>query len=241
MDQAIDGWVKRRRVLILGGATEDSIGYGIGQELRRRKHRICAPTQKELDVTLDPNDNDNALLEILDDFEPDSVVYSVGVNELEWSFMIDRDSFRRVMEANVWGFINVMAGLQARGTGSYSVLALTSDAAVRPMRTSMAYCASKAALNMAIKVAARELSSQGWRVNGLAPGKVAGTAMTAYVDEVVPGLRGWTPEYAAEYERASSAIGRPLTVEEIAIVACDILLSTSAAWTGDITTVNGGR
>lgn len=179
-------------------------------------------------------------MELLADEKPNHVVYSVGINELDWSWNLTRESFDAIMAANVWGFINVLKALQETEK-AYSVLALTSDAARRPMRTSMAYCASKAALDQVIRVASRELAKEGWRINGLAPGKVDGTAMTAYVDERVPQIRGWSPEQAEAYELSSSPIGRKLTREEVAEVACEVLLSPALGWTGDIVTVNGGR
>lgn len=227
---------RSRSVLVVGGATENSIGAAIVNRLNELGHMTFAPPQEALDVTR----NGPELMEILQEVEPDCVVYSVGINELEWSWALERESFDRLMLANVWGFINVLKDLQAFGS-PYSVLALTSDAAYRPMRASMAYCASKAALNQVIRVASRELAPEGWRINGLAPGKVDGTAMTRYVDERVPQIRGWSKERAEAYELASSPIGRKVWPAEIAVVACDILLSTAVSWTGDIVTVNGGR
>lgn len=238
MDQGIaaDGV---RRVLVLGGATEDSIGHGIVMRLNELGHKTEAPDADVLDVTT--VGGYNALMELLEFFRPDSVVYSVGVNELEWSAYLERESFDRIMGANVWGFINVMKALQATGL-PYSVLALTSDAAYRAMRTSIAYCASKAALDMAIRVASRELAGEGWRVNGLAPGKVDGTGMTKYVDARVMEIRHFeTREEAERYEMAGNPLHRKLSVDEVARVACDVLLSTAMGWTGDIVTVNGGR
>jgi NAD(P)-dependent dehydrogenase (short-subunit alcohol dehydrogenase family) len=93
---------------------------------------------------------------------------------------------------------------------------------------------------MTVKVFARELAGSGWRVNAVAPGKVSGTKMTEYVDARVQEIRGWTPEYADAYERASSALGRPATPDEVAQVICDVLFG-SMALNGSIVEVNGGR
>lgn len=227
-------------VLVFGGATPDSIGAAICKRLNEMGHLVFAPDQKTLDVTNDWTD-DGPLLEILEECEPDSVVYSVGINELEWSWALEREAFDRIMAVNVWGFINILKALQATNR-PYSVLAITSDAAYRPMRTSMAYCASKAALNQVIRVASRELAGEGWRINGLAPGKVEGTAMTRYVDDRVMQIRHFQTRAEAEaYEMAGNPLGRKLSPYEVATVACEILLSTAGGWTGDIITVNGGR
>lgn len=227
-----------RSVLVLGGATEDSIGAAIVERLDDLGHLVFAPNQAMLDVT---HDDPEDMMAVLEECQPDSVVYSVGINELEWSWALERESFERIMLANVWGFVNLLRTLQTTSR-TYSVLAITSDAAYRPMRSSMAYCASKAALDMVIRVASRELAAEGWRINGLAPGKVEGTAMTKYVDERVMQIRHFkTRAEAEQYEMAGNPLRRKLHPAEVAEVACDILLSNSAGWTGDIVTVNGGR
>lgn len=225
-------------VLVLGGANPDSIGGTIAVRLKWLGHQVFVPEQELLDVT-DPN-FDMVLKGILLESEPTAVVYAVGVNALDWMSMLSQETFDHIMEVNVWGFIRLLQSLREHG-GPYSILAITSDAATRPMRTSMAYCASKAALEQVIRVASRELAAEGWRINGLAPGKVEGTAMTRYVDDRVQFLRGWTAQHAEEYELTSSPIRRRISAFEIAAVACDVLLSSAEAWTGDIITVNGGR
>lgn len=226
-----------KRILILGGSTKDGIGAAIADRVNYLGHVPLAPPQSVVDVTAS---DQSTLREVIGSFLPDSVVYSVGMNELEWIHALDRKSFDRIMETNVWGFLNVLQVLEETGR-SFSVLAISSDAAVRPMRTTAAYCASKAALNMAIRVASRELAGEGWRINGLAPGKVEGTPMTRYVDKRVPEVRGWTTKRAEEYEISTSPIRRKIFPAEVAAVALDILLSDAIAWTGDIVTVNGGR
>lgn len=227
-----------KRALVIGGATPDSIGAAIAERLLELGLIVTVPNQWDLDVRKDATQYPFA--ENVRTWSPDYVVYSAGINELDWIYHLSQKTFEDIMEVNVWGFINVIKGLQLTGR-AYSVLAVTSDAAVRPMRTSIAYCASKAALNMAIRVASRELAQDGWRINGIAPGKVEGTAMTRYVDERVVEIRGWTPEFADHYEVSNSPIKRPVTTREVALVAADVLLSDSLAWTGDIISVNGGR
>lgn len=228
-----------RSVLALGGTSKNGIGRAVCERLISLGHLAYAPTPSMMDVTQDYRHS--GLIELLEEVRPDAVVYSVGINELDWSIALDHFVFERIMDVNVWGFINVLKALQLTKR-TYSVLAISSDAAVRPMRTSMAYCASKAALDMVIRVASRELAAEGWRINGLAPGKVDGTDMTKYVDERVMEIRHFdTREEAAAYEMAGNPMRRPLTTAEIASVACDVLLSNSLGWTGDIVTVNGGR
>jgi NAD(P)-dependent dehydrogenase (short-subunit alcohol dehydrogenase family) len=220
--------------MVLGGTS------GIGQDITsyfraRGEVDVASYGLEDFDVT----DDGPALFVRIKNFSPTHVVYSVGVHQMDWLEDVTLSDFNVLMKSNVWGFIKTMQELQALGT-PVSVVAITSDAAWRPMRTSLAYCASKAALEMAVKVASRELAPAGWRINAVAPGKVHDTAMTDYVNAAVPDLRGWTPKYAEEYERNSSVLGRPVLKSEVTKVVVDVLFGPPAL-TGIVVPVNGGR
>lgn len=175
----------------------------------------------------------------------DAVVYSAGVNELSWIKDLKPESAQETFNVNVIGFMRLLKTVAAWGDAvnprrpCSNVVAVSSDAATRPMRTSIAYCASKAALDMAVKVAARELAPA-VRVNAVSPGMIDGTAMTAYIDNTVPKIRNWTPTEAATYEMSQSPIGRRGDAKEIADVVFDVLYGPDFL-TGSIITVNGGR
>lgn len=222
-----------RSVMVLGGTS--GIGLATNLYLRNMGLTVWAYGKESFDIQ-----NRGDLREAIIESRPTHVVYSVGVNRLDWIKDIGRGDFRDMMMTNVWGFVLLMQEL-ADTDRAFSVTAITSDAARRPMRTSLAYCASKAALDMAVRIASREYADKGWRINAVAPGKVADTPMTSYVDERVLELRDWNRAEAEAYERSSSAIGRPLTTDEVAAVVADVLLSESMGWTGDIVSVNGGR
>jgi len=177
---------------------------------------------------------------LADTFHPTDVVYSVGANKLDWIRNLKYYDFQEVMEANVYGLLNVIRVLDEETDGPINLVAVTSDAAWRPMRTSAVYCASKAAAEMAVRVASREYAPKGWRINAVAPGKVEDTPMTEYVDRRVLELRGWTKEFAEEYERQSTPLGRKITKAEVAGVIEQVLFGP-AAQTGEIIAVNGGR
>lgn len=227
-----------RRFLVIGGRSgigEACVDF-IESRLTRRDD-VVVPSESELDVTSFAMVNG-----YLKELQPTHILYSAGVNYLEWIGKLDYAEIAHLFDVNVQGFIRVIDAMwrhnsEMRGV---STVAITSDAAWRPMRTSIGYCASKAALEMAIRVASRELAPSGWRVNGVAPGKVSNTRMTDYVDARVQEIRGWTAEYAEEYERASSAIGRPVAPIEVAEVVWSVLTGPNAM-TGEIVAVNGGR
>ena len=170
------------------------------------------------------------------------VVYSAGVNYLEWIGKMDEIKVSEVLDVNLRGFILVLNALKSHAPEDHTVrvVSISSDAATRPMRTSIAYCASKAGQEMAMRVAARELGSDRWAINSVAPGMTEGTGMTTYVDARVPEVRGWTPEYAAEYEQQQAVHGSRVFRDDIAITV-EKVLDLPMIVNGATFTVNGGR
>lgn len=178
-----------------------------------------------------------------------TIVYSAGVNELAFLGTMGDDGLHDaadVIDVNLMGFIRLLDAVMdetvfpADWRKGLVIIAVSSDAAERPMRTSTAYCASKAGLNMAIRTAARELASHGIRVLGLAPGMTEGTGMTDYIDATVPALRGWSEEQATAYEVSQEVTPGRVTPTELAVTVM-MMVTGPKHWTGDIVTVNGGR
>ena len=205
---------------------------------------ISHPTRSQLDFS-DARDVDRWFCRcqlLLSSHRNIDVVYSAGINYLEWIGRIDPDKMAEVINTNLCGFISVLNGLRRytypdpRGR----VVSISSDAAVRPMRTSIAYCASKAGQEMAMRVAARELGGSGWSINSVAPGMTEGTGMTAYVDGRVPEVREWSAEYAAEYERQQSVQSERILREDVAKLVLEVLRMPRSV-NGATFTINGGR
>lgn len=178
---------------------------------------------------------------------PRYIVYSAGINYLEWLGHDDpQDSIHHadVIDVNLTGFIRFIDAL-AFYKPFYkhdppSIVAVSSDASERPLRTSISYCASKAGLNQAVRVAARELGPRGWRINAVSPGMTEPTEMQKYIDERVPDIRGWTPEEAFKYEKSQEVVPGRISVGEVAQVVCQTLLGPKHL-NGSIITLNGGR
>lgn len=170
----------------------------------------------------------------------DYMVYCPGVNTLMHLGRVNHDELAYHFAVNVSGFIS-MLNLHERHFPDRegSVVAISSDASRVPMRASIAYCSSKAALNMAVRVAARELAPR-WRVNAVAPGIIADTEMTKYIDGAVPAIRGWTAEEAAAYEQSMIPMGRRGSKTEISHVMRD-LLAGPGYLTGSIIEISGGK
>jgi len=218
--------------LIIGG--NSGIGQAIGDRLMQIGEQTYRPTEERLDV----KDFDSIRRWFADHEFPDSIVYSAGVNYPEMLGTVRMANLFNTYAINVLGFIEIMNEV-ARQEKRVSVLAIVSDSAHTPMRGSIAYASSKAAMQHAIKCAARELAPR-CRVNGISPSMVDGTPMTAHVDGVIPKIRGWSPERARAYEDSMSPSGRRCTTEEVAQLAVDLLLGPEFL-TGAIVPLTGGK
>lgn len=228
--------------LVIGG--NSGIGKAFVDEdiLVGQNSRIFRPGLAELDVN-----NDNTLEEWFslareNDIIWYRVVYCAGVNHPAMIGDIDSQNLFETFDVNVMGFIRVLDYLKRFQNPimyNCSILAVVSDAATVAMRGSIGYCASKAALSQAIRCAAREMAPY-WRVNGVAPGVVEDTPMTAKLDKLIPAIRDWTPEHAREYEQSMIPMGRRGTPREVARVMLDVLDGPEYL-TGAIIPITGGK
>lgn len=219
------------RVCVFGGTS--GIGEACVTLLENDDDIDIYASGVEIDVR-----NSKVVDSYLHDCEPNLIVYSAGINQLMWDSDMMTAYVKDMFDINVFGFMRVIRYAAITSTVK-SIVAISSDAATRPMRTSMAYCASKAALNSCVKQAARELAPH-IRVNAVSPGIIAPTGMSDYIDATVPVIRGWSKEKASEYELSQIPIGRRGTPEEVASVVRDVLLGPEYL-TGAIVEVNGGR
>lgn len=171
----------------------------------------------------------------------DYVVFSVGVNYLEWLGKLTSDDVFNVIDTNLSSFILFLDALvEAQPDHPARVVVVGSDAAERPLRTSIAYCASKAGLHMAVRAAARELGPKGWRLNVVAPGMTDHTGMQRYVDTRVAEVRGWSEEHMRSYEAQQEVVPGRINTNEVAQVILSTLTGPEHL-NGSIITINGGR
>lgn len=220
-------------IWVVGGTS--GIGYAVVNRLLEEGEDVEA-TGEEFDVRSQDSLNKFVQMVRLREMEVGEVVYCAGVNHLDWSEDIDLDAAADLYNVNVLGLLRVLrAADKAR-----KVVVVGSDAAWRPMRTSVAYCASKAALHMAAQVIARERSHDpDFRLHIVAPGKVEGTQMTNYVDRRSAELR---PDMDhIKYQRSQIPDGKFLRREQVAEVVAHLTRHDFDGISGSILPVNGGR
>lgn len=173
----------------------------------------------------------------------DGLIYCAGINHLDWSEDLDLDVMAKLHDVNVIGCLNVLQACKFTSPSSplKRVVVVGSDAAWKPMRTSVAYNSSKAALHAMVQVIARERANEEFAINVVAPGLVNGTPMTEYVFEQTKKIRGWDDDALMSYMLAQIPMGRPAEPYEVAEVVCCVLLLETPYLNGAIIPVNGGR
>jgi NAD(P)-dependent dehydrogenase (short-subunit alcohol dehydrogenase family) len=183
--------------VLIVGAQRGSLGEAVWLEIRDSDWEfgdvVTAGITEEdlrLDLLRSPT-----ISEVLTDVKPDIVVCTVGINQpAEISDAFLPAMMHNSFATNVTGPIDLLRHFVAspvrpeRTTNIKKFVAISSNSARIARRNSIAYCASKAALTMALRVAARELAHTGQcAVWGYEPGLLDGTPMTREVAKAFVG------------------------------------------------------
>jgi NAD(P)-dependent dehydrogenase (short-subunit alcohol dehydrogenase family) len=197
-------------VLVTGAAA--GLGFHIAGWLEEFGHKVLR-FDKSINPKMDVRECDQSTLESLygPDFKCDAIVNNAGVNQNAWFEDVTKLDFYRVIGVNAWGTVNMTQAVLSRLKQSEHkvVLNVVSNASQLPMTASLAYNASKAAQAMITKQMARELTPKyGITVLAVSPNKLEGTDMSRQIETNVPRVRGWTEEYAREYQLGSLMHGR---------------------------------
>jgi NAD(P)-dependent dehydrogenase (short-subunit alcohol dehydrogenase family) len=165
----------------------------------------------------------------------DGLVHAAGVLGNGSTTATAPEEWDRVMDINVraaWLMTRAAGTELAKRKGA--VVHLSSVASNRPYANLVAYCVSKAAIDMLVKCAALDFAPDGVRVNAVNPGVV--------VTELHTVTRA-VADYPAFLERSKTThpLGRVGNADEIAALIL-FLLSDEAGWiTGSTIAIDGGR
>ena len=227
-----DGMRGRVRAVVVGG------GSGIGAAVAARPRAAGADvvvwdSSDAGDIRCDiaePDHVDAAVTTTVDTLGvPDVVTVTAGVGHGGMLLDVPVEEWDRVMQVNVrgvWLALRALARPMLEAGGG-SMVAISSVSAELVDRSMGVYCASKAALDMVIKVAAAEWAPA-VRVNGVAPG-VTDTPMLG----PAPRDGSWLTGVAAR-----TALGRLGTPDDIAEA---VLAVHAMGWvTGQVVPCDGG-
>ncbi|HEX8128961.1 MAG TPA: SDR family NAD(P)-dependent oxidoreductase [Pyrinomonadaceae bacterium] len=140
------------------------------------------------------------------------------------------EEMEQVYELNLWGTFRTLRAalrpmiLQRSG----QIVVVSSTAAQRPGIGQGAYASSKAALESLVRTTARETAARGIRINGVAPGLLAGGMAMRILDE------------AAESAAQAIPMRRPGEASEVVPVVLFLAAPMSSYVTGQVWSIDGG-
>lgn len=148
----------------------------------------------------------------------DALINCAGVNRTGWLEDFAESDWDEVMDVNAKGIFKMTQwALPALIRSKGAVLNIISNASHMPMTTSLAYNASKGAAHIMTLQLARELTKKhGITVFGISPNKLKGTGMSKDIEEQVMLHRGWTAEFAAQYQRNALLCGEETDPAQLA-------------------------
>jgi NAD(P)-dependent dehydrogenase (short-subunit alcohol dehydrogenase family) len=170
----------------------------------------------------------------------DVLVNNAGVNTLAHRVAIDefpREEWDRILAVDLTGVYEMSRAAAAvmRRQKSGRIINIASIAGLVPLRLQCAFVAAKAGVVNLTKAMALELGPHGILVNGIAPGSTLteGTRKLFYGDD---GLFRESVQRMLDHV----PLGRPGTVEEIAVAALFLADPENSYMNGHVLTVDGG-
>jgi NAD(P)-dependent dehydrogenase (short-subunit alcohol dehydrogenase family) len=194
-------------ILVTGAAK--GLGKAIYEALEKENHEV---------IGYDRNYGQDVLKPKLACEKLDVLINCAGINLIDWLEDFTDEAWDQVINVNAKGiFKMVQAYLPMLKESKGTVLNIVSNASHMPMTCSLAYNASKGAAHIMTLQLARELTKKyGITVFGIAPNKLKGTGMSAAIDDQVVATRGWTKEYAQEYQLQGLLCGEETPPEKVA-------------------------
>ncbi len=163
----------------------------------------------------------------------DFLINSAGINVLETSFDMTEEGYEAVLGINLraalitcqeFGRARVAAG------GGGAIVNITSIAGHRGFAEHLCYAASKAGLEGATRVFAKEFGPHGIRVNAVAP--------TITLTELA--MAAWSDPVKSQPMMARHPVGRFAEVDDVARTIAALLSPDTAMVNGAVLSVDGG-
>ena len=166
----------------------------------------------------------------------DGFVHCVGVGAVRPLKMSKYDFMLGVMNINYFSFVEVVRCLSIKGNFNpkgMNVVGISALGAFLGNSTKTAYCASKGAMNAAVRCLAKELAPKNIRVNTVAPG-VTNTLMATNFEQM--GIE--SEEIKMIKSRQYLGVCEPI---DIANAIAFLLSDLSRMITGSCISVDGGK
>jgi NAD(P)-dependent dehydrogenase (short-subunit alcohol dehydrogenase family) len=206
-----------KHILVTGSST--GLGAALVVALRDAGHFVYEYDQLNGDDVRSPSQWLNEIGTL------DALINCAGINDNRWFEEVGEDDFFGLMDVNAFSFVKMTQALLPHLRKSKGcVVNIVSNASHIPMTSSLSYNASKAAALMISKQMAHELTPKyGITVFSVSPNKLAGTGMSKAIEGNVCKVRGWSPEFAKEYQRKALMHGLETPPEAVAELISGLL------------------
>ncbi len=165
----------------------------------------------------------------------DGLVFSVGIGSTRPLKMMGPINLREVMEINFYPFVELVRSITKKScyNPGLSIVGVSSVASVQGNQGKTAYCASKAAMDGAMRCMAKELAPKRIRVNNVCPSLIDTAIFESFLE------RGEGSKNAEEVMlRQYLGIGKPI---DVANMIAFLLSEASSFITGSAIGIDGGR
>ena len=165
----------------------------------------------------------------------DGYVHTTGIGAVRPLKMSKYDFMLRVMNINFFSFVEVVRCLTKKGSYNpgMNIVGISAVGAFIGNSTKTAYCASKSAMNSAVRCLAKELAPKGIRLNTVAPG-----ATDTPMAKEAADYRDGTDEQKINAMRQYLGTCQP---QDIAYAIAFLLSDMSRMITGTCLPVDGGK
>ena len=249
------GFLKGKRALITGVASNRSIAWGIAQSMARegaelvltyendklggRAEKFAAELGSAKTILCDVSQDSN-IAEMKDELAKhwdhlDILVHSIAYaprEELEGMYLdaVTREGFRTAHEISSYSFAALAKSLRSMMAEGGAMLTLSYIGAERSMPGYNVMGLAKASLEANVRYLAQSLGGEGIRVNGISAGPIKTLAAA--------GIKGL--KQMLHFYEVTAPLGRGVTTEEVGNTAAFLCSDLASGITGEITYVDGG-
>ena len=205
------------------------------KKLRARAEKLGGCRYCAIDLA-DVTSINGQLTPELKDFGPiDGFVHSAGIGTVRPLKLCTYDFMKLIMDINFFSFVEIVRLVTKKNcfNEGLSIVGISSVASQEGNQSKTGYCASKAAMDAAIRCIAKELSGKKIRVNSVMPG----ITKTAIFNQILDN-GGDSDDLKNIMARQYLGICEP---ENIAAAVCFLLSEEARFITGSSLTVDSGR
>lgn len=229
--------IDRKRIVVLGSSR--GIGRSCADRLHDDGHLVIGVSRtlaegasfKQVALDLSSEDTENLLEDLIDQSDPDVLVFSIGQNITDDILSVRPSATLRLFQTNTLSALLAIKVLASKPSKKSRGIVLISSVHARGKHDRLSYSISKAALESIMHSAYKELMKGGVRINCIRPGPTETDMLT----KAFPLGSLERKQYLAEVPS-----GRFSKALEVAAAVRFLISSSAENVTGQTITVSGG-